>query len=255
MTRSQRSFPPGVVPLDRALSKLGVASRTEARALIASGRVTVDGREVRQVSHAVRPERQAIRLDGRRLARAEQVIIMLNKPRGVVTTLRDPEGRPTVYDFVRDTPVKVLAVGRLDWATSGLLLFTNDSRLAAWLTDPDQAVPRLYMATARGAVTDESVAQCVAGVDVDGERLKARVRVRKRSARETHLAVELREGRNREIRRLFAALGHEVTSLKRVAFGGLTLGRLAPGTWRVVRRDELVSVPRQSTERPATARR
>lgn len=239
MTRDRRPLPLGFVQLERALSKLGVASRTEARAMIADGRVTVDGRLAHDPAEAVRPERQSIRVDGRRLMRPERVVVMLHKPKGTVTTLRDPEGRPTVYECIRDVPARVLAVGRLDWATTGLLLFTNDSRLAAWLTDPANAVPRLYAATVRGGLGDEAAARAALGLDVDGERLTARIRIRKRSARETHLEVELREGKNREVRRLLAALGHEVTALKRVSFGGLALGRLLPGTWRLVTTDEV----------------
>jgi 23S rRNA pseudouridine2605 synthase len=231
---------PGRVPLNRALSKLGIASRAEATRLVAEGRVAVDGRTARDPEALVVPERIAVSIDGRPRARADWQLLLLNKPRGTVTTRRDPHGRPTVFDLLPDVEGHLVAVGRLDQATSGLLLLTTDTRLADWLTDPANAVPRVYTVTVRRDVSDASVSQLVAGLDVDGERLGADdVQVRKRSARETHLVVRLREGRNREIRRLFAAVGHEVTRLRRVAFGGFTLGTLAPGQWRAIEREEL----------------
>ena len=160
----------------------------------------------------------------------------MNKPRGVITTRRDPEGRRTVFDVVGDAGHGLVAVGRLDLASTGLLLLTNDTELANRLTDPAAAVVRRYVVTVRGAVSDAAAARMIEGID----GLSARsVVVRKRSARETHLIVELVEGKNREIRRMFAALGHEVTRLMRVAFGPIELGALQPGQWREVARDEL----------------
>jgi 23S rRNA pseudouridine2605 synthase len=228
------------VPLARALSKLGLATRAEARALILDGRVRVDGQLVTDPRRPVVPERITIDIDGRIQETPERITILLHKPRGVVTTRRDPEGRRTVYDLLDDCVRHVIPVGRLDYATSGLLLLTNDTRLADWLTDPDNAVPRVYLVTARGRVTDEEVQQMEAGIDERGERLAARrVTIRKASNRETHLVVELLEGKNREVRRLLAATHHEVTRLRRVQFGGLTLGDLPPGSWRVIAQDEL----------------
>ena len=231
--------PPGHVPLNRALSKLGIASRTEATRLVAEGRVAVDGRVVRDPDTPVVPERARIAVDGEPAIRAGWRLILLNKPRGVITTRRDPQGRPTVFDLVSGVEGHLVAVGRLDLATAGLLLLTTDTRLADWLTDPKNRVPRVYTVTVRGELGDETAASLTKGLEVDGERMAAdEVAVRKRSRRETHLVVRLHEGRNREIRRLFEAVGHEVTSLRRVAFGGLALGTLQPGQWRVVDRSE-----------------
>jgi 23S rRNA pseudouridine2605 synthase len=219
------------VPLERALSKLGIASRSEARALISTGRVRVDGRVARDPRRLV---------DERRVERPPRLVIALNKPRGVVTTRRDPDGRPTVYDLVRDVPGHVVAVGRLDAATSGLLLFTNDTRFADWLTDPRNRIPRVYDVTVQGRVTADEARQLTAGLRDRDDMLSAhRATIRKGSNRETHLIVQLLEGKNREVRRLFLAVGHEVTRLRRVQFGGLTLGTLAPGEWRAVDEDEL----------------
>ena len=231
---------PGRVSLERALSKLGLASRTEARELVRAGRVALDGRIVTDPLLDVVPERIRIEIDGRPVQRAEPVTVLLHKPRGVVTTRSDPEGRPTVYGCLTDLDVHVIPVGRLDAATSGLLLLTNDTRFADWVTDPGNEVPRVYLVTVRGELEDATARRLEEGIEDSGERLAARgVTVRKRSRRETHLVVELTEGKNREIRRMLAAAGHEVTRLKRVSFGGLELGDLLPGKWRRVGEAEL----------------
>ena len=235
----------GKVPLERALSKLGLASRAEARALVREGRVAVDGRAVTDPLHEVVPEQARIEIDGRRAERPRPVTVLLHKPRGVVTTRSDPEGRPTAYGCLEGLDAHVVPVGRLDAATSGLLLLTNDTRFADWVTDPRNEVPRVYLATVRGELSEETARRLEVGVEDGGETLAARsVTVRKRSKRETHLVIELTEGKNREIRRMLAAVGHEVTKLKRVSFGGLELGELEPGRWREVGEEELrVSFP------------
>jgi len=219
----------GQVPLERALSKLGLASRTEARALIREGRVAVDGRPVTDPLFAVVPESAHIEIDGQKTELPRSLTILLHKPRGVVTTRSDPEGRPTVYACLEGLDAHVVPVGRLDAATSGLLLLTNDTRLADWVTDPRNEVPRVYLVTVKGELSDDRARRLEEGI----------VTVRKRSKRETHLVVELTEGKNREIRRMLARVGHEVTKLKRVSFGGLELGELPPGRWREVGEEEL----------------
>lgn len=184
---------------------------------------------MREPSYPVVPERAQIDLDGAPQRRARWRTILFYKPRGVVTTRRDPEGRPTVFDLLGDAGHGLVAVGRLDFATSGLLLLTTDTRLANWITDPANAVPRVYTVTVRGHVTDEEAAALPA----------AKAAVRKASNRESHLVVELRRGQNREIRKMFLAIGHEVTRLKRVELAGLDLGDLQPGQWREVAREEI----------------
>ena len=224
------------VRLDRALSKLGLASRSEARRLIARGRVRVRERVVTDAAHLVAPDASAITVDGAKPRAREWRTIALNKPRGVLTTRRDPGGRRTVFDVLGDAARGLVAVGRLDMASTGLLLLTNDTQLANRLTDPAEGIVRRYVVTVRGAVKDDAAARMMTGID--GLSAKSVV-VRKRSARETHLLVELVEGKNREVRRMFDALGHEVTRLMRVAFGPIGLGTLQPGEWRELRRDEL----------------
>lgn len=232
----KRGAPPRKVPLNRALSKLGILSRRQATQAIEDGRVSVDGRLIRDPSALVEPERMHVLLDGVPRRRGSWRALILFKPRGVVTTRRDPEGRRTVYDVLGDVGRGLVTVGRLDWATTGLLLLTSDTRLADWIADPAHAVPRVYVVTVRGRVTDDELSRLTAA----GGDLRAHDAVlRKVSTRESHLIVELREGRNREVRRLFARIGHEVTKLKRVRVGGLELGKLEPGQWRQVSADEV----------------
>ena len=233
----------GKVSLERALSKRGIASRSEARALILEGRVSVDGRTLTNPSIRIVPERAAIAVDGAiKKGGEEPLTIVLHKPRGYVTTRSDPEGRKTIYDLLTDLPQRVIPVGRLDLATSGLLILTNDTQFGNWLTDPASEIPRVYLVTARGEVTDDVAARLTAGITAGKETLAADdVIVRKRSKRESHLTMTLTEGKNREIRRLLDAVDHPVTELRRVQFGGLELGTLAPGKWRPVSAEELRS--------------
>lgn len=235
----------GTVRLDRALSKLGIASRSESKQLVADGRVRVAGRVVRDPGHLVVPEDAAIAVDNAKPATRVWRTIAFHKPRGVVTTRRDPQGRPTVFDLLGDDAGSLVAVGRLDMASTGLLLLTTDTQLANYLTDPANAIVRRYVVRVRGALEDDEASRMTAGID--GLRANA-VLVRKRSARETHLIVELVEGKNREIRRMLESLGHPVTKLMRVAFAAVELGTLQPGEWREV-------TPRELPKRTSTRRK
>jgi len=234
----ERDF--GKVPLERALSKLGAASRSRTREWVLKGRLQVNGRTVRDPLALVSPEKDRFTVDGRPVRRDSWQAIMLNKPKAVVTTASDEKARRTVFDLL---PLELRAlhpVGRLDMATTGLLILTNDTRLSSYLTDPANAVPRTYLVTVAGGVTEAELAKAAAGIMDEGELLKpAGISLRKVSGRESHLTVVLTGGKNREIRRLFLALGHEVTSLKRVAFGPLQLGALEPGRFRRLTREEL----------------
>ena len=177
---------------------------------------------------------------------------------GASTRNVEEEGGPKgVYDLLGDVPARVVPVGRLDLATSGLLLFTSDTQFANWLTDPANAVPRVYLVTVEGRVNDTAIASLERGISVDDERLAAHsATIRKASGKETHLALTLIEGRNREVRRLLEAVGHPVRALKRVQFGELTLGDLAPGNWRQISDAELraafpaYTAPRKRVPRP-----
>ncbi len=231
---------PGEVTLERALSKMGLASRTEARRWIGAGRVAIDGAVCLDPERAVVPEHTRLAIDGQAAGRAAFRCLMLHKPRGYVTTRADPQGRPTVFDLVAGVETHLAAVGRLDLATSGLLLFTNDTRLADILTDPANAIPRVYFVIVRGRWDERKSSLVKEGVVDASEVLSAaEVVVLKLSGKESQLLVTLVEGKNREVRRLMKAAGHEVLRLKRVAFGALELGALSPGKWREVPFTEL----------------
>jgi 23S rRNA pseudouridine2605 synthase len=229
-------YPRGQVALERAMSKLGMASRAEARRLIRDGHVTVNRRPVGDPLSPVNPERDAIAVRGVAATSRPWRTIAFHKPRGTVTTRRDPQDRRTIFEILGDAADGLVAVGRLDRASTGLLLLTTDTQLAEYLTNPRNAIVRRYVVSVRGEVTDEACAILERGVD--GLRADA-VIVQKRSRRETHLTVELTEGKNREVRRLFDAVGHEVTRLLRVAYGPIELAALQPGEWREVARQEL----------------
>lgn len=228
------------VALVRALSKLGYASRSQGYELVRSGRVEVNGRVVTDPALMVVPGLTRIQISGVDVERAPWLCIALNKPRSVVTSRADSEGRQTVYDLISDLGARVVPVGRLDLASTGLLVMTNDTQLADWLTDPGTGIVRRYVVTVRGELSDTSAQSLTKGVVDRGETLKAAsIQILKQSKRETHLIVELTEGKNREIRRLLKAAGHDVTRLKRIAFGALELGDLAPGKWRDISVDEI----------------
>lgn len=235
-----RRAAPGTVPLARALSKRGLASRAEAIALVLAGRVRLDGRVVRDPGLAVVPERMTIAIDEVAAEAPAWRAIALHKPRGVVTTRRDPGGRATVHDLLAPLGDGLAPAGRLDLASTGLLVCTNDTRLAAWLTDPASGVEKEYVVTVRGALDAATIARLAAGVRDGGEWLRPHsMTLLKASARESHVAVVLTEGKNRELRRIFATADREITRLLRVRIGGLRLGPLAPGAWRDIRRENL----------------
>jgi 23S rRNA pseudouridine2605 synthase len=204
-------------------------SRSQATEAICAGRISVNGRIVRDPARLVVPERVQIMVDAQPRSREGWRAIAFHKPRGVVTTRRDPEGRRTVFDVLGEAGRGLVAVGRLDAASTGLLLLASDTQLAGWVTDPANAIARVYLVTVRGEVTPEAARDLPASAAI----------VRKASKRESHLIVEVRRGRNREIRRMFDAIGREVTRLRRVRFGGLELENIAPGEWRELTRDQL----------------
>jgi len=230
---------PGEVSLERALSKLGIASRTQARAWILEGRVRVNGVLTKNPGKPVVPEKVKIEVDGKLEARRAFQLIALHKPKGLVTTRLDERGRPTVFSLLEGFG-HLSPVGRLDLATTGLLLFTNDTRLSDWLTDPKTGLEREYVVTVRGEVKPSVTESILTGFTHDGEWLQAdALEVLKTSARESHLRIILRQGKNREVRRLFESQGHPVTRLKRIRYGQLTLGDLPVGKFREISPEEV----------------
>ena len=219
--------------LNAYLARAGVASRRGADELIKAGRVTVNG--VRGELNTFVQATDAVLVDGREVGRQALRHVLLNKPRGTITTARDPEGRPTVVDLVKGD-VRVVPVGRLDRDTTGVLLLTNDGPLAHRLAHPRYGIEKTYVAEVRGEPSDETLARLATGVELeDGPTAPARVR----RLGPSRVELVLHEGRNRQVRRMFEAVGHPVERLRRSRYAGLGPGRLKPGDWRELTRDEV----------------
>lgn len=261
------------IRLQKLLSHAGFASRRAAEKLIAEGRVTVNGTTVREMGTKADPAVDDVRVDGRRVKSAERHrYILLNKPAGYVTTRSDPQRRRTVIDLLSGVREYVYPVGRLDYDTEGLLLLTNDGELAARLTHPRHGIPRTYEARVSGVPDEDAVERLRAGIPLDGRRtmpadvllLNRGPRHGARSGREPEgvLLITIREGRNRQVRRMCEAVGHPVRKLKRTKFGPITDRRLAPGQWRELSAAEIRTlqtlaeepVTRSRASRPPAAR-
>lgn len=222
------------VRLQKFLSECGVASRRASEQLITEGRVRVNG-AVATIGSSVEPGADAVTVDGRAVGRAEKrVYILLNKPRGTVTTASDTHGRRTVLDCLDGIDERVFPVGRLDMDVEGVLLLTNDGDLAHRLMHPSHGVEKVYQATVEGLVTEEALARLRQGVMLeDGMTAPAGATLiaHERNGR-SRIELTLHEGRKREVKRMCAAVGHPVVSLKRIAFANLMGGHLRPGEWR-----------------------
>lgn len=237
----QQNAPVARHGLARTLSKLGVCSRSEAERRVLAGRVSVDGRIVRDPEFPIRQGHQRIAIDGQSLGAGKPLHVMLNKPRGLVTTTRDERGRDTVYRCLDEAGLPWLApVGRLDKASEGLLLFTNDPMWAAGITDPVHGADKTYHVQV-DCIPDASLLQRLQdGVRDEEDWLRAKSAILLRAGeKNAWLAITLDEGRNRQIRRLLAAFDIEVLRLIRVAIGTLELGSLAKGKWRHLSEDEI----------------
>jgi len=252
--------PRGTVSIARALSKLGFCSRAQGERLVDAGKVRVNGTLVRDRSARVTPERDLIEVDGGNVAHVEHVYLMLNKPRGLVTTASDPQGRETIYECLRGATLPFVApVGRLDKASEGLLLLTNDSRWSSQLLDPASHVDKTYHVQVRGTDLTSIATRVAAGIveRATGERLtvKAISLLRTGSRSGAWFEVVLDEGKNRQLRRIFAEVGVEVLRVVRVAIGPLKLGELAKGAWRLLTADEAKALGGKSTSPGKTQRR
>jgi pseudouridine synthase len=231
---------PKLKTLERIFSKTGAGSRTEARSWIGAGRVRVNGTIVRNPDHWIDPERDRVTLDGKALRPAAKTYILLYKPKGYLTTYRDPEGRPTVYDLVADAGGWLSPVGRLDLDTSGLLLMTNDTAFGERIMNPDHKVPKTYQVKAATLLTDEQLDQLRRGVMLhDGPTRPADVQRVRDGARHTFLEITIAEGRNRQVRRMLEAVGSKVLKLVRTAIGPVGIGGLEIGKWRELTEDEV----------------
>ena len=255
--------------LQKILSQAGVASRRAAEKLIAEGRVTLNGKTVLEMGTKADADADDIRVDGRRLRAPERKrYILLNKPAGVVSTRSDPQRRRTVIDLLVGVREYVYPVGRLDYETEGLLLLTNDGDLAARLTHPRHGVERSYEAHVVGMPDDEALRQLREGISLDGRRTlpaEAMLLNDRRGQRQGVVQITIREGRNRQVRRMLEAVGHPVRELARTRIGPLTDRRLRAGTWRDLTPEEVTKLralanrpaptPPPRRPRPAEARR
>jgi 23S rRNA pseudouridine2605 synthase len=229
--------------LERVLSKAGIGSRVEARSWIHAGRVKVNGTLIRNPDHWVDMERDRVQFDGKPLAARERIYLLLYKPTGYLTTYKDPEGRPTVYDLIADVGTFLSPVGRLDLDTSGLLLMTNDNRFAEHVTNPQSHVPKTYLVKASTLLSDTQLDQLRDGIELtDGPTRPAAVTRVRDSAKYTHFEITLTEGRNRQVRRMVEALGARVLKLVRVKVGRIGIGALPIAKWRLLTPSEVAAL-------------
>ena len=220
--------------LQKILSRAGVASRREAELIITDGRVAVNGTVVTELGSRADASGDKITLDGRPLRiEAERVYILLNKPAGYMTTLKDPQGRPVVTDILKGVKERVYPVGRLDYNTEGLLLLTNDGELANGLAHPSHEVEKEYMVRVRGSVTPEQTRNLSSGVDLDdGKSAPAEVKLVSESENNSWISITIHEGRYRQVRRMCEAVGLTVVRLKRTRYGFLETGEMKPSEFR-----------------------
>jgi 23S rRNA pseudouridine2605 synthase len=232
--------------IQKILAHGGIASRRAAEELIRAGRVRVNGKIVTELGAKANPRHDRVEVDGKRVVAEEPVYIVLHKPRGVVSTMSDPEGRPSVKELLSSIPGRVYPVGRLDFATSGVLLITNDGELHDGLLHPKKAVPKTYVLKVKGSMKPEDLEHWRKGVRLeDGMTLPAQAKLLRHEADKTWLELTIREGRNQQIRRMGEATGFPVMRLARVAFAEISAEGLAPGRWRHLTREELVALKKE----------
>lgn len=235
--------------LNQAIAQTGLCSRRKADELIAAGKVKVNGETCTEFGRSIDVAEDSLEIDGKRLPFKKHIYIAMNKPVGVITTMSDEQGRETVLDLLPENLRHLRPVGRLDMYSEGLLLLTNDGDLALKLTHPRHHWPKLYQVKVRGAFTPKDVSMLTKGVMLeDGRTLPAKVEIVERNKTYTEVQITLVEGRNRQIRRMFAYLGYPVVRLVRLAIGGLQLGHISPGSWRRLTSQEVSDLLSQSTE-------
>ena len=233
--------------LERVLSKAGVGSRVDARSRTHAGRVRVNGQITRNPDQWIDMKRDRVLFDGKPLVARERIYLLLYKPPGYLTTYKDPEGRPTVYDLIADAGTFLSPVGRLDLDTSGLLLMTNDNQFAERVTNPNSHVPKTYLVKASAVLTDRQLQQLRDGIELaDGPTRPALVTRLRDSGKYTHFEITLTEGRNRQVRRMVEALEANVLKLVRVRIGHIAIGRLPIGKWRLLTAAEVASLSKGS---------
>jgi len=240
------------VRLQKFLARAGVASRRQAEGLISAGRVRVNGETVTTLGVKVDPASDTVEVDGRRVQAARPVWIALYKPRGHVSARRDPQGRPTIYDLLPGEYRTLFHVGRLDYDSEGLLLLTNEGDVAHRLLHPRYRVDRVYDVHVKGRLEQATLRRLRAGIELDDgpARVHSAKLLKEPAPEESAARVTMREGRKREVRRIFEAVGHPVLRLVRRRYGPISLGRLRPGQWRRLSPDELAALPRLKKRDP-----
>ncbi len=235
------------IRLNKFLAQSGVASRREVDKMIVEGRITVNSRVVRILGTKIDDEKDRVELDGKKVEKEEEMIyLMLNKPQGYLVTLKDPFKRPTIKELLPSLKERIYPVGRLDYDSEGLLLLTNNGELAHRLAHPRYRVPKNYVVEVKGVAESSKISRLERGVYLDGKKTApARIAKLSGSAKKTLLRIEIHEGRKREVKRMFEAVGHRVLRLKRVGFGGMRLGKLQTGKWRFLTQREVDSLKRR----------
>ncbi len=228
------------VRLQKFLAESGVASRRKSEELIADGKVKVNGKTA-SIGDKINPKRDTVTVSGKKIVkRKEFTYILLHKPRGFITTMSDEMDRKCVAELIKDVPVRVYPVGRLDRDSEGMLLFTNDGEFANAMTHPTKHVPKTYRVTVRPSITEDQITQLTTGIIIDDRKTApAQVRVVTKEEGRVVLEIILYEGRNRQIRKMCEAVGLEVARLKRTAIGSIKLGMLKQGAWRELNEDEV----------------
>ncbi|MDQ2985103.1 MAG: rRNA pseudouridine synthase [Armatimonadota bacterium] len=250
-----------LVRLHKFMAACGVASRRKCEEMIEQGKVAVNGRRVTELGAKIDPTIDEVTVSRRRITQPRRVVLIMNKPKGIVTTMNDERGRRQVTEFLPELDVTVKPVGRLDKDSEGLLVFTNDGDLAALLTHPKHLVSKTYRVVVEGLVDDEKIDKLRAGIWVPLDRgshkgRKTRPAIidavgRDPKAKKTSIEITIQEGRKRQIRAMFEAIGHSVTELKRTRFGSISLGKLPPGACKMLSKSEVDRLESSATPAPA----
>ena len=229
------------IRLQKYIAQCGIASRRKAEEYISGGRIALDGRIVREMGIRVVPGENLITLDGQPIEVKEQLVYyLLNKPKGYITTLADPQGRPTVTSLITTSKARLFPVGRLDLDTEGALILTNDGQLAQKIQHPSHETNKTYEALVRACPHEEKIRQLTRGILLEGKMTSpATVFIKTKIGAHCLMQITIHEGRKRQVKKMFAFIGHPVLQLKRTAYGKLNLGRIAPGDYRQLNPSEL----------------
>lgn len=232
------------IRLQKYLADCGITSRRKAELLISEGSVSVDGKIITEMGYKVDPQLQEVRYKGELVERTkEHIYILLNKPRGYVTTMSDPQGRPIVTSLLKDLDVRVFPVGRLDIDTEGALLLTDDGELTHKILHPSHESTKTYEVVVKGLVSQGKIRKLEQGIEIDGRKTwPAKISKARKQGQATRLVITIHEGRKRQVRKMFEAIGHPVINLKRIAYGQLRLGSLKSGTYRFLTPEDMKKV-------------